>query len=82
MTSSMPPPLLFRIQEVAFFLLALFCLYCGRTPSPHDPLFPRKDAWDGMWGAVGHTRMQCVSWCTVDGIAGQEPRCVGGAVYI
>ena len=36
----------------------------------------------GLWGEVGHTRMQCVCWSTVAGLQGQELRCVGSTLYI
>ena len=48
----------------------------GASPSP-APAFR-----DGMWGAVGHMCIQCVSCCSGVGYLGQEPWCVSGMMSI
>ena len=40
------------------------------TAAPLPSLISCRDAWGWVWGAVGHTHVQCVSCCFVVGFAG------------
>ena len=75
-----------RIRRLLLFFsriqMLLLLVPVGNLPAPGPfPVF-HKDAWAGLWGVVGHTHMQCVSWSAMVGFIEKERWCVSGELSI
>ena len=64
----MYPRALYRVRTRIVFLLSEQLPRAISQPPASLPPLLNRDAWDGLWGAVGHKGMQGVYWCAVAGI--------------